>query len=257
MLAALLLLILAACSPDAAMRKIASPQDQAFARAAIADVAAGNADDLAAKLDPSLRPALAASLPQMREMLPRGGLKLVGAHASTNLNQGTTQVNMTWEASDRQHYALVSTSVAHAGGTPQLIELRIYPTPRSVAEGSRLDLHGKSFVHYLFLALAVAAFLLCLLGVFLAFRTRGLTYRWLWAIGSIVAVGQISIRWSDGDIFMKPINLQFFGGFALSAGPLAPWQVGFGIPIVTFVLIHRRRLLRQRRDETPDQPTRD
>ena len=249
MLAALLLMMLVACSYDAALRKIASPQDQAFARAAIADLAAGNGDALAQKVVAPLRPALAASMPQMQQMLPRGGLKLVGAHAFANLNQGSTQLNMAWEATDGRHYALVSTTIAHVGATRQLIELRVIPMPNSVEAGSHLELHGKSVMHYLFLALAAAAFLLCLLGVVLAFRTPGLKYRWLWAIGSIIAVGQISIRWSDGDIFMKPINLQFFGGFALSSGPFAPWQVGFGIPIVTFVLIHRRRTLAKRRDE--------
>ena len=249
LLLGLLLLFAGGCSMQAALDKFASPEDQSFARAAIADVAAGRTDDLDAKLMPQLRPALAPNLPAMQQLLPRGPLKLVGAHVFANLSQGTKQVNMTWEATDGKRYAIVSTTLLHAGPVTQLMELRIFPQPRSVEESSRLDLHGKSFAHYLFLMLAVAAFLGCVAGVVLAQRTPGLKYRWLWAIGCLVAVGQITIRWSDGDIFLKIVNLQFFGAFAQQPGPFAPWQVGFGIPIVTIILLIHRRELRRRQEE--------
>jgi hypothetical protein len=249
LLLGLLLLFMTACSMQAALETFASPEDQAFARAAIADVATGRTDDLNAKLMPQLRPALGPNLPAMQQLLPHGPLKLVGAHVFANLSQGTKQVNMTWEATHGKRYALISTTLLHAGPVTQLMELRVFPLSRSVEESSRLDLRGKSFAHYLFLVLAVVAFLGCVAGFVLALRTPGLKYRWLWAIGCLVAVGQVSIRWSDGDIFLKIINLQFFGAFALEPGPFAPWQVGFGIPIVTIILLIRRRELLRRQEE--------
>src|SRR3954471_15788644 len=121
LLLGLLLLFTAGCSTQAALNKFAPPADQAFARAAIADVATGRIDDLNARLMPQLRPVLAPSLPLMQQLLPHGPLKLVGAHMLTNLGQGSKQVNMMWEASDGRRFVLVSTTILHAGPVTQLV----------------------------------------------------------------------------------------------------------------------------------------
>lgn len=240
MVAALLSLFLCACSREAALQKIASPEDQAFARSAIADVAAGHGDALAGKLLPQLVPRVGAALPQMRAMLPAGRLRLVDARFFTNMTAGTRFTNMIWEASDGRRFALVSTTIYGRGAEARVSELYILPMKESADRLSSFDLARKSFVQYLFLVLAIAAFLLCLTGVFVALRLPGLRHRWLWAIGSLVGISQFSVRWSDGNIFFQPINVQLFGAFAVKPALLVPWQVGFAIPVVAIILLVKR-----------------
>lgn len=244
-LTALLSLLLCACSREAALQKIASPQDQAFARSAVADVAAGRADALAAKLVPQLVPGIGGALPQMQTMLPVGRLRLVDGRFFSNMSAGTRSTNMIWEASDGRRFALVSTTVYRSGVQARLSELYILPITEPADRFSRFDLADKSFVEYLFLFLAVAAALLCITGVVVALRLPGLRHRWLWAIGSLIGVCQFSVRWSDGNIFFQPINIQLFGAFAMKPALLVPWQVGFGIPMVAIILMVKRARFRR------------
>ncbi|HEY0310888.1 MAG TPA: hypothetical protein VGC56_00185 [Allosphingosinicella sp.] len=238
--AALLSLFLCACSREAALQKIASPEDQAIARSAVADIASGRAGALSAKLVPPLVPTIGAALPQMRAMLPVGKLRLVDARFFTNVTAGTRFTNMLWEASDGRRFALVSTTIYRRGAEARVSELYVVPMKASADTLSRFDLVGKSFVQYLFLVLAIAALLLCLTGIFVALRLPGLRHRWLWAIGSLVGICQFSVRWSDGNIFFQPINIQLFGAFAVKPALLVPWQVGFGIPVVAIILLVKR-----------------
>jgi hypothetical protein len=240
LVAGLLALLLVACTREAMLQKIAAPEDQALARSAIADVAAARSGTLALKMVPPLGPQIIAAMPQMQPRLPLGTLRLVDARASTNLTKGGRTTNMIWEASDGGRYALVSTTVYRNGGDARLSELYLLPVAGPAESLFPLDFKGKSFSHYLFLLLTAAAVLLCLYGLVLAWRLPGLRRRWLWALGSLFGFAQVSIRWSDGDIFFKPVNVQLLGGFAAKAGLLVPWQVGFGIPVVAIVLIAKR-----------------
>jgi hypothetical protein len=240
-LAMLLFVALCACSRQAMLDKIAPPPEQALARTAIADVAAGRAQHLAALMPPPLAAQIGPAMPQMQRLLPRGRLRLLEARFLENATSGVKRTDMLWEASDGAHYAFVTTVVLTQGANRQLLTLFIQPTRGPAESLYPFDLAGKSFGHYLMLLLCAASAATCLTACVLAIRSRFIRRRWLWAAGSLIGFGLVSIRWDTGELYFKLVNVELLGAMAARTAIVAPWQVGFGIPVFAILFLAKWR----------------
>jgi len=239
--------LLAACSQSQVLDKVTSPEDRALGATVVGDLQRPDGDaDLIAQLDPRLRDSFAKILPQIRSLTPSGPgavTRLVdGRFQVTNtLNGGVTrQAYLGYEVSNGPKRALIRMVILRRNGMAQIESLYLNPLYKPLEQINGFGLSGKSFAQYLVLILTVLSFSLCLGSEILLFMTRGVRRKWLWAIGCLLGLGQISIDWSSGAWGFSPLYVQFLGAYAAKTGMLEPWRVGFGVPVFAIIFLLRR-----------------
>jgi hypothetical protein len=142
-------------------------------------------------------------------------------------------------------YVLVQVGVRSSGPEPTLCSLHLQRLPDALERLNAFTVRGKSWRHYLFLALALAVPAFIIMSLVLCARTPLPHRRWLWIIFVAFGYGQFTMNWTTGEVASRSISFQLFGGGAQSEGPYAPWLVSFSVPFGAVVFLHRRRQLRQ------------
>ncbi|HTK34077.1 MAG TPA: hypothetical protein VL358_02165 [Caulobacteraceae bacterium] len=246
-----------ACSREGILAKIASPEDQALATKAIADLQRGQeADaDLLSRVDPRLRGKLASFFPQMRAIVPAGvGSKAELVDAKTTMFHAKgvdwRQSYLAYDVSQGGRHALVRLQIVRRTGTT-LIETFVVNSLAVPAEKlNAFTVSGKSAAHYLILIFAALSVATIVASEIILFATPGIPRKCLWAIGCLLGIGRVAINWSSGVISFSPLAVQLLGAFALKAGLLGPWMVGFGLPIVSLIFLIRRKRLQRAHPST-------
>jgi hypothetical protein len=246
---ALSCLAAAGCSRQAVLEKLSSPEDRAFGGKVVQALQTGDAGFIEANLEPDLREKMVPLFPAMRALTPTGAdatVTLIDArfNVMTTTGDGTTRnAFLAYEVDQASRHVVVKIAILRQGPSAQIAGLYVAPLAKPASETDAFTLKGKSAVQLLFLALAILSPLTILAGLVALFTTRGIRRKWLWTIGCLFGVGQFAIDWSSGVISFRALNVQLLGGFALKAGALEPWQVGFGIPVVAIILlVFRRRI---------------
>ena len=240
------------CSQKELLDKMSSPEDRALAQTAVSDLQSGPGRDadLASRIDPTLRDKLAGALPKMRAALPRrpgGPSRLVDAGFRVmNVNgQNTRSGYLAYEIDAVGKWALVRVQITRQGGQAWITSLLVNSLPAPVEQLNNFSLSGKSVTQYAVLALTILSFLIIIVSEVVLVRTRRIPLKWLWFIGFLFGYGQVSVDWSSGAVAFMPLYFQLLGAFALKAGMLAPWRVGFAIPIVSIVFLAMRKKLQR------------
>jgi hypothetical protein len=103
----MLLMVAAACSMEAAIEKLSSPEDRAFAMRFVDNVRSANEEALKPEFDAELWAKSREQLPLARPLFPpgRGSTRLIGYHIATNVTNGAS--------STRKEYILVTTDQTH------------------------------------------------------------------------------------------------------------------------------------------------
>ncbi len=245
-------LALAGCSQKEMLDKMSSPEDRALGQTVVYDLQSGPGRDadLASHIDPTLRDKLAAALPKMRVAMPNGPSgqsRLVDAgFRVTNINgQNSRSGYLAYEIDAGAKRTLVRMQVMRQGGQAWITSLYVNGLPAPVEQLTSFSLSGKSVTQYAVLALTVLSFLTIIVSEIVLVRTKRIPLKWLWFIGCLFGYGQVSVDWSSGAVAFMPLYLQLLGAFALKAGMLAPWRVGFALPIVSIVFLAMRRRLQK------------
>ena len=245
-------LALVGCSQKDMLDKMSSPEDRALAQTVIADLQSGPSQDadLASRIDATLRGKLSAALPQMRAAIPGGPggqSRLVDAGFRVmNVNGQTSRSSyLAYEIDAGAKRSLVRMQIARQGSQAQITSLLLNELKAPVEELNSFSLAGKSASQYAVLALTILSFLTIIVSEVVLVRTKRIPLKWLWFIGCLFGYGQVSVDWSTGAVAFMPLYLQLLGAFALKAGMLAPWRVGFAIPIVSIVFLAMRRRLQK------------
>lgn len=258
-------LALAGCSARDLLDKMSSPEDRGLAQKAIADLQGGPGDDadLASHLQPELRGRLAGALPPMRAAMPRGPgsqIRLVDASFTsfvsfTNHGQTTRVGNLAYEVDGGGKSALVRMQIVRqGGGDGQIGAFYVNSLKAPVDQLAGFSLAGKSAVQYAVLALAALSLLLIIVSEVVLVCTKRIPLKWLWFIGCLLGYGQVSVDWNSGALGFQPLYIQLLGAFALKAGFLAPWRVGFAIPVVSIIFLILRRRLQKPLPKQAEQP---
>lgn len=250
---------LAACSQRAMLEKISTPEDRTIATQVIADLQRGPAGDadLASRFDPTARAQLLQLLPQIRGLLPAGPgaeAKLVDASRTLLDKNGVRQSSsyLAYDIWSGERHALLRIAIVRQNGSAVLDTLYVNPLRGPAEKINAFTLVGKSPAQYLTLILIVLSFTTIVVAEIALLRTPGIPRKWLWFLGCLFGYGRVSVDWATGALGVAPLYLQLLGAFAIKPGVLAPWQVGFGLPIVAVIfLLTRRRLQRVTGDGAP------
>jgi hypothetical protein len=103
----MVLMLAAACSMQAAIDKLSSPEDRAFASRFVDNVRSGNEEALKPEFDSELWAKSRDQLPLARPLFPpgKGSTRLIGYHFATTFTNGAS--------SSTKEYVLVTTDQTH------------------------------------------------------------------------------------------------------------------------------------------------
>lgn len=236
--------LLAGCDQAAFIDKLATQEEQAFARQQVERLRTRQFEAIEAALDERLRnPALRGTLEKMAAMVPAGeprSVRIVGAQK--HYRDGVTTLGATIEYEFPSGWLLAQVLVAERDGKRTVTGFNVYPRTQSLAEEHRFGLSGKSAVHYGFLAAAFAAVGVMLYALVACVRTKALRRKWLWILFILLGVGKFAVNWTTGEVSVQAVAIQLFTAGAMA--PLgAPMIVSFSIPLgaIVFLLYARRR----------------
>ena len=242
----LLCVWVAGCSKQQILAKVTWPEDRALAQRAISDVATGNADSLAAKLPPELRPQLAVAFPKMRASLPKNEpvqVQLVDGRFVERMSDNTPlrQAYLAFELSGGGKFALAQFTVIRTGQVATITQVSFNRLPGPASSINSFTLLNKSVGEYLFLLLPLAAVVVTIAGIVRVWRSGRFRRRWLWAIGCLVGFGVLSINWTTGQMSLRPIYFQLFSSGIMKVGLIGPWIISVSVPVIAiYVLLARR-----------------
>lgn len=246
----IIFIILTACSQGAMLDKLSSPEDRAVGQKFIFDLEAANYQGIISVLTPEVRNEAEKVLPKMRSILPpvaSKNFKLVDAGFNTMIgtgNAGTIRRSYLMYGIDNgDRHAVVRIGILRNGTSAEVTDFNVNSVPQPVNELNQFTFSGKSLLHYVVLSFSVLSILTITVALILIARTKGLKWKWLWIVGALFGVGKVAIDWTSGGLSFSPINIQLFGAFALKSGILAPWQVGFGIPVIAILFLFRRKAI--------------
>lgn len=247
--AALVILVLSACSRDAALRRFTPADADARARAYLALFTRGHVDSAYARLAPSLQtPTARSELEKVAALLSPvrlDSMKVVGA--STNTWAGGRRVNLTYELYlQPSGWTLANVGTVDSAGTWVVEGVSARPLQRPLEEGARFSLSNKAAVYYLWLVITgLCAAISVGMAVFMATRRR-MPKHWWWALASLVGVGGYSLNWATGQTGISLFKVQLFSAGALQSGPFTPWIVTFAFPLGALVALSKYRSWRHR-----------
>jgi hypothetical protein len=133
----------------------------------------------------------------------------------------------------------MATQVATAGYT--IGALRETWLPQSLQQSNALTLKGKTPAHYLLLLFCLASVLFILYTIVLIFRTPGVRHL-LWALLSLVAVGNLQMNWTTGQSRFVATAIVLLGASVGRPDLASPWVVTVGFPLGA-MLFHSRHLI--------------
>lgn len=162
--------------------------------------------------------------------------------ASVGSIDGVRHTNLTYEFHSAAGWVLANVAMVDTADSWLVEGASARPLPRSLEEDSAFTLAGKSARHYLWLAFAVLAVVITVgTALFLATR-RAMPKRWRWVLLSLVSIGAFTLNWTTGQIAVRLVNVQLFGGGFFRLGSAAPWMITLAIPAGALLAIaHYRR----------------
>ena len=239
----MLLVLLVGCSKAEILQKIASPQDQAYARHTIDLLRQQRFADIEKDIDPSIAgPSVHATLVRMAEMIPSGeptSVTLVGAHLTRA--DGAITTNLTFEYEFSGKWLLANVATKNQGGHMTVVGFNVVPRSISLEEQNRFTLTGKSPMQYLVLALAVMLPMLTIYALVACARTKLKGRKWPWILFILIGFGKLAVNWTSGQWIAAPLSLQLFSASAFA--PLyGPWTLAVSAPVgaIAFLMLRRK-----------------
>jgi hypothetical protein len=120
---------------EAAINKLSSAEDRAFAQAFVADVRRGDAEALAPLFEPGLWVKSRDQLPMAPSLFPanQGTTRLIGFHVSANLTNGvsTTSKQYVLVTTDGSHWTRTTIATLARDGPARIVEWNVsgFKTP--------------------------------------------------------------------------------------------------------------------------------
>lgn len=235
----LLCALVAGCSQADLLNRLASQEEQAFARAQVERLRARDFAAIEAVLAPGLAgPELRRNLETMANLVPPGKLlsvKIVAAHRQFGTDVRT--LNSSYEYEFTAGWLLAQLVVEEKSGNRTLTAFNVYPRKQSLEQENRFTLAGKGGMHYFILLAALVSVALVLAALVVCVRTSP-RRKWWWIVFIVLGFGRFTVNWNTGVLWFQPLFVQLFGA-SVMAQPGAPWLVSVSIPLGAIVFLVR------------------
>ncbi|HEX8055280.1 MAG TPA: hypothetical protein VF481_01355 [Novosphingobium sp.] len=252
-----LIFVLAGCSQSQWNDKVSTKEDRALAADFIAGLRSGNVDSVRSQIDPKLYAYTKQIEGKVKAIMPAAGnpdLVSVSVSSMSEGGQTATTKAMNYELGSGGKWVAVQVILQQANRSEQIVGWHAVPSAVRPTAAGDFSFAGRGAINFLWLAAMVIAFVIGMAAAFLAFRSKGIRYRWFWIIGSLLGFVQFTLNWTTGQWGVRPIAFMFFSVSALKPSPFDAWLLSFCIPIVGIVfLIMRPRLIRNAQERNAQQ----
>ena len=236
----ILLICLAACSQKGWNDRLATPQEQQLALQTAQQLRNGDVNELAKISSPQLKPILQHAAAEVRPILTRAqGPFTIETIGVDEVSGEPTTKAFNLEAGSGSNWALAQIVFQGAPGSWNLAGFHVLPANVEPVKANDFSISRRGLLGYIVLLLMVGCVALSLTAVTLIWRRPWLNRRWLWTLGSLFGFAGFALNWSNGTWAILYVNASLLGASATKIGPLGPWILSFGIPIVAIVVIVR------------------
>lgn len=140
---------------------------------------------------------------------------------------------------DRWLLTALAMSPPADGGRLVGVEYRFFDQP--YPERAEFGLAGKSFAHYLFLALTIGVPLFILGVLWLWARTPVPGRAWLWGLFICVGVTGLRLNWDTGAFATELLSVKLLGASAAMTNLAGHWVLEAAVPVGAIAFLVRRR----------------
>lgn len=142
----------------------------------------------------------------------------------------------------RATYLYAEVGFAANDPNQQVIAWAINPANRQLSSVNSFTLSDQPFTHYVFLTLTVLSPIVCIAALILMFIGPKFRLRWLWALGSLLGFGRLTLNWASGDYIFAPLHIQVLGAGFIKPAAFDPVFITFSLPVFALIyLIWKRR----------------
>jgi hypothetical protein len=242
--------LVASCSQEDWIHKIAPPEQEEIARHYIAQLRKRDFVDIEKAMDPSIAAQLSGgTLEKMAALIPPGqptSVKLVGANKFYSAQAGTT-LNLSYEFQFADKFMLINVARKMKDGAETIVGFRVQPLAASLEAMNHFSLANKSAIQYGVLAVAVAAVIFTLYALILCIRTKIERRKWLWILFILFGFGKVMVNWTTGKWGFTILAAQLFSANA-AAAYFGPWIISVSLPVGAAMFLSRRKQLMARPD---------
>ena len=236
--------LLAACSSEAVMSKVAPPAADKYARAYFETLRAGSPEDVARELSAPIAqdPAMLDSVQSMRRKFAAFGVidsaHLVNGELSLPHDSTPTGRLLTYEAWAHGTIALVQIATLEDGAHRSIGGLKFehIARPLETVNGFR---NNMGFAELLVLLVAIGITLFEILTAVLVAMTP-MKRRWLWAFFALLGFGSIAMNWTTDAVTSDLLTVQFLGSIR-RIGLAGPWFIAVSFPLGAILALRKRR----------------
>jgi hypothetical protein len=249
------LLLLAACAPDM-FERLLTPETRAFADQVQDALITRDAQRLRPLMDPELaarlsEEAVAADL-ETAPAAPASQKTLNATKQSTVTTAGASSVaTLTRELTAPDGaVTLLHMVIGTSGDRPVLQQLNVVLVTEEMRAAGRLELAGKTPLHFIVLALAIAFPVIILATLVAIVRTRRLKRRILWFLFALVGVGTFTLDWANSFWNLNPLSFLLLGS-AFQQVPYTTVYLQAALPLGAILFWFMRSTGRLRLKESP------
>jgi hypothetical protein len=223
-----------------------APKDaDAEARQILDLLQSGKTDVLQTRLDIHLRNKDAKiQLQQLAVTLPKEQPKNIDLVEFRSGSGSTDRFYvMTYQMEYTTEWILARVSLSKKANQWLVSGLNIEYTPHSALVSLDFTLTDKTVLHYVFFTLSVIVPCFVLATLVVCYKTKVDGRKWLWYFAILICFANFKLNWSTGEVAIQPLSISLFGASFSRSGLLAPWVIGFGLPLGAIVFILKRRTL--------------
>jgi len=166
-------------------------------------------------------------------------LELVGYNVTTG--PGTYVAAITYQARSSGSTGLFHISLQRRQRGLVVTGVRVESISAPLQVTNAFTFTGRTWRHYLILALAAGAAITSLIAATLVALTP-MPRRWLWALFALVGFGQFGINWATGEMFLNPVRFQLLAAGYFRPGLVGPWIISASVPLgAIWALWHRHQ----------------
>jgi len=241
MLVAMMLVVLAGCSPSKIVESSLQPGERSTIRGAINDISRRDNGSIVRRAHPELAGKIPAVMDQMHQLLPAPPLDVSLANATWSVGGNERDLKAVYQIHGRNGWALVEASTQTTQGRTLLTSIYVQPTADDPQKLSKFTLKGAGLGQWAMLAAMAAALAITVAALVRIWWSGRFQRRWLWSVGALIGLMTVSLNWSTGAWSFQPISFQLFSVSASKQPIYAPWILAVSLPLVALVALFRRR----------------
>ncbi|WDP92342.1 MAG: hypothetical protein HUN04_22515 [Desulfobacter sp.] len=220
-----------------------------FAKQSIQMVKGKKLDSILARFDESIKGGqINNTLYSIFDYMDKGDISetiTTGVHVK-KLNKNITY-NISYQLKYQDNYQLVNIVLFDDGGGLKIKGFHVNALPDSLDKLHRFTFKGKSFKHYVFFLLNISYILFITVAFIVCLRTKNLKRKWLWAIVTILGVGELLFNWTSGAWSIKPLNIGFNISSFIQPTPYMASILKFYIPVGAIAFFIKKATIKRKK----------